>query len=261
MDILEKIIAQKRVEVIRQKEAVKTDILEEMIKDSSSGISFKQALLSSKTGIIAEFKRKSPSKGWIFESAAIEEIIPAYQSGKASAMSILTDEIFFGGNLIDLKSARNLTNIPLLRKDFIVDEYQIYQAKALGADVILLIASALAKKQSNQLAEKARNLGLEVLLEIHSEQELDYINGSIDVVGINNRNLSTFITDVNISLNLGKRIPNNFTKISESGISSPETVKELQSVGFKGFLMGENFMKTNNPGKALQEFIFQLEKT
>lgn len=255
MDILEKIIAQKRFEVTRQKEVVSIHMLEEIIKDSGSCHSFKQALTGSETGIIAEFKRKSPSKNWIFQDAKVEEIIPAYESAGASAISVLTDDFFFGGKLNDLKTARNLTKLPLLRKDFIIDEYQLYQARAVGADVILLIASALTQKQTKCLAEEAHNIGLEVLLEIHSEQELDFINPFVDVVGINNRNLSTFITDIQVSVELAAKVPSEFVKISESGISSPETIKNLKKKGFQGFLMGENFMKTTDPGKALELFL------
>ncbi|MEN9917619.1 MAG: indole-3-glycerol phosphate synthase TrpC, partial [Bacteroidota bacterium] len=164
----------------------------------------------------------------------------------------------FGGTFSDFETARKVSKVPLLRKDFMVDEYQFYQAKVLGADVVLLIASALSIEQTKQFAAKAKELGMDVLLEIHNEKELDHINEHIDVVGINNRNLSTFVTDIDISFELGQKIPNEFLKISESGISDPQTVIDLRQAGFKGFLMGENFMKTDNPGKALTDFIKQL---
>jgi len=258
MNVLEKIIAQKRIELRHQKEAVSIEMLEKIFDNRTEGKSFKQALIQSPTGIIAEFKRRSPSKDWIFQDAKIAEVVPAYEESGAAAVSVLTDEVFFGGSLSDLKQASQLIQLPILRKDFIIDEYQIYQAQALGASVILLIAAALTEKQCYQLASVAHSIGLEVLLEIHTEPELKYITPMVDVVGINNRNLSTFVTDVQVSLDLGAKIPADFVKISESGISSVETVKELRQHGFQGFLMGENFMKTHQPGEALKQFIGDL---
>ncbi len=258
-NILHKIIANKQVEIARQKTILPIDRLEKEIAQSTiKTLSFKEALETSSTGIIAEFKRRSPSRDWIFKDAKVEEVIPFYAQNGATAISVLTDMDFFGGSLADLQQAQSLTNTPLLRKDFMIDEYQLYQAKALGASAILLIASALTVSETKQLANKAKQLGLDVLLEIHNEQELNHINENIDVVGVNNRNLGTFTTDVQISFDLADKIPTDFVKISESGISQPQTVKDLQAVGYKGFLMGENFMKTNNPGKALYEFIVQL---
>ncbi len=258
MNILEKIIAQKRIELRHQKEVVSIEMLEKVFDNRSEKKSFKQALIESPTGIIAEFKRRSPSKDWIFKDAKVNEVVPAYERSGAAAVSVLTDEMFFGGSLSDLKQASQLVQLPVLRKDFVIDEYQIYQAQALGASVILLIAAALTEKQCYQLASVAHNIGLEVLLEIHSESELRYITPMVDVVGINNRNLSTFVTDVQVSLDLGAKIPSDFVKISESGISSVETVRELRSHGFQGFLMGENFMKTHQPGEALKQFIEEI---
>ena len=257
-NILDTIIANKRKEVEQHKSLVSLDELAKKITDTQNSSSFKQSLVNSSTGIIAEFKRRSPSRGWIFENAKVEEIIPFYSEGGASAISVLTDFDFFGGTIDDLEKARSLTKTPLLRKDFMVDEYQIYQAKLSGANAILLIASALTVSETKLFAHKAKELGLDVLLEIHNEEELGHINDKVDVVGINNRNLGTFVTDVQISFELGDKIPNEFVKISESGISQPQTVKELQQAGFKGFLMGENFMKTNDPGKALADFIKEL---
>ena len=173
-------------------------------------------------------------------------------------MSILTDEKFFGGAMRDIRIARPLTNLPILRKDFIIDPYQLYQARIIGADAILLIAAALEVNQCSELAHKAHELGLEVLLEIHSESELVYINDTIDMVGINNRNLGTFHTDIANSFRLAELLPTNKTLIAESGISDPNTVRKLQMAGFKGFLMGETFMKTSNPGNGLREFITAL---
>lgn len=256
--ILDKIIANKRIEVEKQKQKTPFTELERRISDTSQKSSFRGALTNSPTGIIAEFKRSSPSRGWIFQEAQVKDVIPFYSLKGASAISVLTDYDFFGGTLDDLKNASQLTNTPLLRKDFIIDKYQIYQAKLAGASAILLIASALTVEEVYKLAAKAKKLGLDTLLEIHHEGELDHINDMIDVVGINNRNLSTFVTDVNISFTLGDKIPKEFLKISESGISDPQTVIDLRKEGFKGFLMGENFMKTNNPGKALDDFIKQL---
>ncbi|MFR0677772.1 indole-3-glycerol phosphate synthase TrpC [Dysgonomonas mossii] len=256
--ILDKIIANKRLEVERHKKEASINELEKRLSTITTPASFKEAIKNSRTGIIAEFKRRSPSRDWIFKDAKVEDIIPLYSQNGASAISVLTDMDFFGGELADLELARSLTKTPLLRKDFVVDEYQLYQAKISGASAILLIASALTIDETKQLAQKAKELHLDVLLEIHNEQELHHINDKVDVVGVNNRNLGTFVTDIQISFDLADKIPNDFIKISESGISEPQTVIDLQQAGYKGFLMGENFMKTSNPGKALEDFINQL---
>ncbi|GAB6011989.1 indole-3-glycerol phosphate synthase TrpC [Viscerimonas tarda] len=258
MNILDKIVENKRLEVAQQKKETPLDRLAAQLEDSTNKQSFRQSLIDSPTGIIAEFKRKSPSRGWIFEQAKVEDVIPLYSGYGASAISILTDTHFFGGSFKDFRKARSLTNTPLLRKDFIVDEYQIYQAKLLGANAVLLIASALTIPETKQFAAKARELGLDVLLEVHNEKELAYINDKVDVIGVNNRNLTTFVTDVQASFDLAEKIPAGFVKISESGISQPQTVIDLRQAGFRGFLMGENFMKTDNPGQALNDFIRQL---
>ncbi len=257
-NILDKIIANKKIEVERHKQNVPLSELAKKITDTSTPYSFKQALEKSSSGIIAEFKRRSPSRDWIFKDAKVDEVIPYYSQGGASAISVLTDFDFFGGTIADLEYARSLTSTPLLRKDFMVDEYQLYQAKLSGANAILLIASALTINETKQFATKAKELGLDVLLEIHNEQELGHINNDVDVVGVNNRNLGTFVTDIQISYDLADKIPSDFLKISESGISDPQTVKDLRQAGYKGFLMGENFMKTSDPGKALADFIGQL---
>ena len=259
-DILQDIIANKRIEVERQKQAVRLQTLlglgGERLEHPAR--SMRAALAASSSGIIAEFKRKSPSKGWLHPDAAIADVLPAYEKGGASACSVLTDSNFFGGSLGDLCKARSLVGLPLLRKDFIIDEYQLYQACIVGADAVLLIAAALRKEQCSMLAAKAHELKLEVLLEIHSEQELEYIEDNIDMVGVNNRNLGTFHTDVENSFRLAEKLPKEMLLVSESGISSPQTVRQLRAAGFRGFLIGENFMKTPQPGNALKEFISKL---
>lgn len=257
-DILSEIIANKRFEIDLQKQSISLEQLQNSLETTVKQRSLKEALKSSSSGIIAEFKRRSPSKGWINRKAQAEDIVPGYANAGASAVSILTDEKFFGGNLKDIKDARPLIDIPILRKDFIVDEYQLYQAKIIGADAVLLIAAALKKEELHALAAKAHELGLEVLLEIHSVEELKYINANMDVIGINNRNLGTFFTDVENSFRLAEQLPSDAVLVSESGISDPATVKRLQKAGFKGFLIGENFMKTDNPELALKSFIEDL---
>lgn len=261
MNILDEIIANKKNEVGRQKEAVPINRLEKIISEQTQTKkrSFSNALINSSSGIIAEFKRKSPSKGWIFQGADVTTVVSDYEREGASAVSILTDELFFGGSFDDLKTARKRVQLPLLRKDFIIDEYQIFQAKALEADVILLIASALSSGQVSAYSKLAQALSLEVLLEIHNEQELEYIQEDIDVVGINNRDLLTFKTDIRCSFNLGDKIPPDYIKISESGISDAKVICELRQAGFSGFLVGENFMKTDQPGNALKGFIEDIE--
>ena len=255
MTILDKIIAEKRIEIAKRKSEKTISKLENELYFNRKCLSLKENLLKSDTGIIAEFKRKSPSKGWIHENADARIIPAGYCTAGASGISILTDEPFFGGTPQDLITARPLVDCPILRKEFIVDEYQLFEAKAMGADVILLIASALSVDETNELAKKAKALGLEVLLEIHNREELEHINEYVDMVGVNNRNLKTFEVNIDVSKELADLIPDEFVKISESGISNPETVIELRKYGYKGFLMGENFMKTENPALSLKEFI------
>jgi len=254
-DILTEIIACKQIEIELQKAAISKEMLINNCNEPMPRISMRASLASSPYGIISEFKRRSPSKGWIKEDAQADTIPPAYEAAGA----ILTDEKYFGGTLKDIRSARPHVQLPILRKDFIIDEYQLYQARIVGADAILLIAAALKKEQCKALAVKAHELELEVLLEIHNEQELEYVNENIDMVGVNNRNLGTFHTDVENSFRLAEKLPKEMLWVSESGISSPETVKQLRAAGFRGFLIGENFMKTPEPGEALKEFITQLE--
>lgn len=258
-DILTEIIANKRFEVDFQKQSVSLELLENSLTDKSVVRSMKASLKSRYPGIIAEFKRRSPSKDWINKDADIQEIIPSYQSAGAAALSILTDEKFFGGSLQDIKAARPLTDLPIIRKDFIIDEYQLYQAKIVGADAVLLIAAALSKEKCKELTAKAHELGLEVLLEVHSEEELEYITTDVDMVGVNNRNLGSFYTDIRNSFRLAELLPQGTTLVSESGISSPENIQALQQAGFSGFLIGETFMKTEKPGETLRSFIGNIQ--
>lgn len=273
MDILSEIIAHKRTEVELQKQSVSPEQLREQVQKlmESSSVprhSMRQALASSPTGIIAEFKRRSPSKGWIYETAKAEEIPAAYETAGASALSILTDEKFFGGSLRDISTARPLVDIPILRKDFIIDEYQLLQARIVDADAVLLIAACLTQKECTTLTTQAHALGLEVLLEIHNPSELPYINKEVDMLGVNNRNLGTFVTDVKNSFRIARQLQqaigskkgasdvrNMPILVSESGISHPETIRSLRAAGFRGFLIGEAFMKTDHPGDTLKDFI------
>lgn len=263
-DILEEIVANKRIEVAAAKEALSIDNLRLLVekKIEAEGLkqrSMRDSLRNSKSGIISEFKRKSPSKGWIHEDAKVSDVVPKYAANGASAISILTDYNYFGGQQDFIKEVRGKINTPILRKDFIIDEYQLLEAKMIGADAVLLIAADLSKSECNTLLGKAHELGLEVLLEIHDEKELDYVTPEVDMLGVNNRHLGTFHTDVQQSYDIAKLLPQEFTLVSESGISKPETVKELRSAGFRGFLIGENFMKEQDPGEALKNFIQQVE--
>ncbi len=262
-DILQEIVAYKRIELKQQKAIIPPTILynnvEQLLADGTQPRrSMRESLATSASGIIAEFKRKSPSKGWIKEEGKPDVIPASYSENGASAVSILTDEKYFGGNLRYVRIARPTVSCPILRKDFIVDEYQLYQAKMVGADAVLLIAADLSKEECNTLAKKAHELGLETLLEVHSEPELEYVRENIDMVGVNNRNLGTFHTDVANSYRLASLLPKDYVLVSESGISNPQTVRELREAGFRGFLIGETFMKTPNPGKALADFIAQV---
>ena len=243
-DILQDIIAHKRQE------------LERMYAKKPS---MKEALLASDTGIIAEFKRRSPSKGWIKEDGRADIIPLSYQQNGAAALSILTDKDYFGGHDDFIRTARKSgVTIPILYKNFVIDEMQLYEAALCGASAVLLIAACLTKEQCGRLLKKAHQLGLEVLLEMHSEAELKYAELGPDMCGINNRNLGSFVTDVENSFRLAELLPKEAVKVSESGISNPDTVKALRQVGFKGFLIGENFMKTADPGQALNDFISRL---
>ncbi|MDR0415403.1 MAG: indole-3-glycerol phosphate synthase TrpC [Prevotellaceae bacterium] len=260
MNILTKILATKREEIAAcQKQRSFDDIYSEARQVTRSTLSFSESLRRSDTPIIAEFKRRSPSKGFISKGANVESVVSGYAALGAAAISVLTDREYFAGSLIDLTEARLVSGVPLLRKDFIVSPYQLCEARIAGADAALLIAAALTREQCSELAAFARSLDLEVLLEVHSEAELSYINPHVNAVGVNNRDLSTFVTDTSVSLTLAALIPDSYVKVSESGISDTETVKTLQKAGFGGFLMGENFMKTNNPPCALAAFIEELK--
>ena len=244
MDILQEIVAHKHLELERL---------------CAKKPSLREALLQSNTGIIAEFKRRSPSKGWIKEEGRADIIPLSYQQNGAAALSILTDEHYFGGSDDFIRQARlSGVTLPILYKNFVINEAQLYAAALCGASAVLLIAACLSKQECKQLMDKAHALGLEVLLEMHSEAELEYAELEPDVCGINNRNLGSFVTDVENSFRLAELLPKDAVKVSESGISNPETAKTLRSAGFRGFLIGENFMKTSDPGKSLNEFISQL---
>ncbi len=262
MTILDKITAQKAIEV----EAAKAEVSIQDLEKSEFFARKTNSLVASlsaenSTGIIAEHKRKSPSKGIINDSLSIEEVTQGYTQAGAAGLSVLTDTDFFGGNKEDLQKARMANpSTPILRKDFMIDEYQVYEAKAWGADVILLIAACLSPEQIKTLSQKAHELGLEVLLEIHDQEELDRSPlAYVDIVGVNNRNLKNFAeNNVNASLNLAEKIPANIIKISESCISEPETINLLKSAGYQGFLIGEIFMKEASPGTKLGEFIAKI---
>ena len=259
MNILDTIIEHKRKEVAARKGQVPFAKLEHSKFFSSSPFSLKQFLLDeNRTGIIAEFKRKSPSKGIINDKADVVDVTTAYANNGASGLSVLTDEFFFGGTTEDVIKAR-INEVPILRKDFIVDEYQIAEAKAMGADVILLIAACLSPAEVKQLANFAHSLQLEVLLELHDEAELEHICNATELVGINNRNLKTFAVDIERSLLMAEKIPAGKIKIAESGISSIENIRLFKENGFNGFLMGENFMKEADPAAAFAKFAEALK--
>ncbi len=259
MNILDKIIEYKKTVVAGAKAVKSIEQLKASLFFSRETISLKQFLLDeTKTGIIAEFKRQSPSKGVINGDADVVAITGAYTKFGASGLSVLTDEAFFGGSAADFSAAR-VNEIPILRKDFMIDEYQVLEAKAMGADVILLIAACLLPQRVKEMAVFAKNLGLEVLLEIHNEEELAHICDEVELVGVNNRDLKTFTVDVNRSVELAKKIPADKIKISESGISDATTIHLLKKHGYRGFLIGENFMKTADPGAAFGEFVGELE--
>lgn len=222
--------------------------------------SMRQALLDSDTGIIAEFKRKSPSKGWIKEDGRPDVIPLSYQQNGAAVLSILTDRDYFGGDDEFIRAARKSgVTLPILYKNFVIDQMQLYQAALCGASAVLLIAACLTKHRCRELIDHAHSLGLEVLLEMHSEQELEYAALEPDMCGINNRNLGSFVTDVENSFRLASKLPADAVKVSESGISRPETIAALREAGFRGFLIGESFMKTSDPGQALAGFIKSLK--
>lgn len=260
MDILAKIIADKYKEVTLKKSLIPASQLEQSVLFDRKGGSLAKALRNSNTGIIAEHKRRSPSKDTINQNTNVGEVAKGYQKAGVCGMSVLTDIKYFGGSLEDLLLARACVPMPLLRKEFIIDEYQLLEAKAYGADVILLIAAVLSRQEIKTLSEFAKGLDLEVLLEVHNEEELHKsVMPSLDILGVNNRDLKTFSVSIETSKILSELIPNDFVKVSESGISSIEAIQELKPYGYQGFLIGENFMKTDNPGRSAAEFIKKIK--
>lgn len=261
MNILDKITSDKRKEVALRKKLIPTKQLEQSVLFNRKTVSLANNLRNSTTGIIAEHKRRSPSKSVINNSLNVQDVAKGYENAGVCGMSVLTDGKYFGGSLDDLLTARASCTLPLLRKEFIIDEYQILEAKAYGADVILLIAAILSKDEIKQFSEFAKTLNLDVLLEVHNQEELHKsIMPSLDMLGVNNRNLKTFDVSLETSKALSQIIPHDFVKVSESGISNIESIKELQPYGYKGFLIGESFMKTENPGMNAKIFIDKLNK-
>lgn len=259
MNILDKIVLDKRKEVELRKSLIPVSQLEQSVLFERPTVSLSDKLRNSKTGIIAEHKRRSPSKSVINHNLNVQDVAQGYENAGACGMSVLTDGKYFGGSLDDLLTARACCNLPLLRKEFIIDEYQLLEAKAYGADVILLIAAILTRDAIKKYSEFAKSLNLDVLLEVHNEEELHKsIMPSLDMLGVNNRNLKTFEVSLDTSKSLSALIPNDFVKVSESGISNVEAIKSLQPYGYQGFLIGENFMKTDNPGASATTFIKSL---
>lgn len=261
MTILDKIIVDKHKEVALKKQLIPIKQLEASVLFNRKTVSVSKRIEQNETGIIAEFKRRSPSKDTINNTHNVFDVAKGYEQAGVCGMSVLTDGKYFGGSLDDLLLARANCNLPLLRKEFIIDSYQITEAKAYGADFILLIAAVLSREQITKLSTFAKNIGLEVLLEVHNLEELQKsIMPTLDLIGVNNRNLKTFEVSLDISKELSTQIPNDFIKISESGISNTEAIKELKPYGYQGFLIGENFMKMDNPGDSAATFIKNLER-
>ena len=258
-DILSEIIAHKKNEVAVRKAENPFAMLEKQLTGRTIPFhSMKEALEQSSTGIIAEFKRRSPSKGWINQRADAAEVTKAYENAGVAALSVLTDQHYFGGTIADLRKAVASVQIPVMRKEFIVDEYQLFEAKLAGASAILLIAAAITKEESRRFTELAHQLQLDVLLELHDERETDYITPLNNLIGINNRNLGSFVTDLDKSYRMIGQLPKEAVLVSESGISDPEIVRELREAGYRGFLIGEHFMKTADPGDSLRSFVQRL---
>lgn len=258
-DILDEIVQNKRMEIARVKKELERYLDAQAYGCTREPLSMHDALATSASGIIAEFKRKSPSKGWIKEDGDAENITLSYANNGAAALSILTDEKYFGGSLNFLRTARSLVQRPILRKDFIIDPIQMFEARLAGADAVLLIAACLFREDCRKLAHLAHELRLEVFLEIHDETELDYISDEVDIIGVNNRNLGTFHTDVENSFRLVEQLPKEKLLVSESGISDAKTILKLREAGYRGFLIGEQFMKMENPGMALSGLIREIE--
>ena len=261
MHILDEIVQHKQQEVKERKSLFPKELLEKSIFFNTPCVSMKKYVTrDDRWGIIAEFKRRSPSKGLINDHSSVEQVSIGYMQAGASGLSVLTDSHFFGGKNDDLTTARKYNFCPILRKEFIIDQYQIIEAKSIGADAILLIASILTPEQTKKFAQFAHDLGLEVLLEVHDKPELEeHLNPDIDLVGVNNRDLKSFEVDINTSIQLANEIPDTFVKVSESGINDPSTIIKLKQCGFSGFLIGQNFMMQNRPEKKCQEFIDKLK--
>lgn len=261
MNILDKIVARKRVELAQQQDYTSIEKLKTYDFFSKEVPSLKVYLQDDKhNGIISEYKRQSPSKGIINSISTVEQVIPLYEKAGVSGISVLTDSDFFGGNNSDLVAARSVSTVPILRKDFMISPYQIYEAKAIGASAILLIAAILSYKEAFELSQLAKDLGLDILMEVHNKEELDIVNPLVDVVGVNNRNLKTFEVSLQQSIDLAAAMPADVVKISESGIYSVEDILLLRQHGFQGFLIGENFMRTKNPGQACIDFSETLKQ-
>ncbi len=261
MHILDKIIAHKRKEVAHRKERYPVRLLEEQLHYSAPTVSMVHYLRrADKSGIIAEFKRRSPSKGDIHPHAGVVAVTIGYMQAGASGLSVLTDETFFGGSLNDLKQARLHNYCPILRKDFIIDEYQIVEARAWGADVVLLIAECLSAAEVARLAAFAKSLGLEVLLELHSADQLDKLSPEVDMVGVNNRNLKDFSVRIETSLELAERLPAEVVRISESGISNAAAIVRLKAAGYEGFLIGEHFMSAPDPAARCRQLVREIQR-
>lgn len=259
MNILEKIVADKRIEVAAKKALLPIPYLEASPLFTRDTISLSQALKKEGYGIIAEHKRRSPSKAVINQTLSIEAVAKGYEQAGMAGISVLTDGKYFGGSLDDLLLARASCDLPILRKEFVIDAYQLYEAKAFGADAILLIAAVLTRKEMEELSRQAKRLELEVLLEVHNLEELQKsIMPSLDMLGVNNRNLKTFEVSLETSKELATHIPEDFVKVSESGISQAKAIKELRQFGYEGFLIGENFMKAKDPGEDARNFKLQL---
>ena len=260
MKILDKIVRDKKLEVDRLSSNSSIKELENSSLFSRQCISLKDSILKSSGGIICEFKRRSPSNNNINYKSNISEVVKGYQKAGAAGLSILTNKQYFDGDIQDILEIRDITSIPILRKEFIISEYQIIEAKSIGSDAILLIASILSKEEIKNYSSLAKNIGLEVLFEIHDAEELEKISGeNIDIIGVNNRNLDTLEIDLQNSVDLYNKIPNSFVKISESGISEVESILKLREVGYQGFLIGEKFMRTDNPFESAYNFIKEVE--
>ena len=260
MKILDKIVRDKKLEVDKLSSNSSIKELESSRLFSRQCISLKDSILKSNGGIICEFKRRSPSNNNINYKSNVSEVVKGYQKAGAAGLSILTNKQYFDGDIQDILEIRDIASIPILRKEFIISEYQIIEAKSIGSDAILLIASILSKEEIKNYSSLAKELGLEVLFEIHDAEELEKLSGeNIDIIGVNNRNLDTLEIDLQNSVDLYNRIPNSFVKISESGISKVESILKLREVGYQGFLIGENFMKTDDPFESAYNFIKEVE--